>query len=716
MSVGAHPRPLEVEVMEPRRTHGAPLAAVALLVGGCLAEPEVEEIQLSERPSQAVAPYLLDGFQIGPEGTVDLEEGDESGWAARDLVESEASLALARAPRTVPAPPSDLVDMFDRQVEADPAARAEDGRVRITVQVAGQVELPRGLSTLDGSSRGQAIEAAESQAGTLQRDVRQFIDRNGGTVTASLWLGNSIQAEVPSRLVDELRSRADVIAITANASVRMSTYDGDQLRNGTGAAGLIATGVNGDPPGAFRTRLGFVEASGGNNWPLESHPAYQDLAPSNSARYQQVFDCNACTNLILGVCYAWGCLVKTAPVVQQLHATFVSSIAAGSVEQGQDPLQTTTTARVQRSGMASETDLFHYGVNDCDAMGRAIQRAVVDGVNVLNVSAAVGPTSAWCSRTFDCGGVSSAIRSAFNSGTNIIVANGNNGNPGSCNLEFPAYRPEVVGVGALDSSGSTTSYTSLPFATYSSAGGMTIRYSSGSSQTMSGVGLVAPGDYVLRPNVVGPPAGYVATWSLQTSGTSFATPVVTGGAALFIDAARRSGITPDARSVLANLLLMGDRWTGSGSGVLVRGVHNSTGMGRFVQRAPGYAPFAGSGVWGWGGANLMLSTGTNQRTVGSTGPETGVASWRWVTTAFADDLNDVPVDYLIRAVDTCRDPGMVIDTDASFDLRKRISLNASQICPAGGGCRCIRMDIVVLSSPAGGANIVTTDFYAGVAL
>ncbi len=687
-----------------------------------MAEPGALELSLADEEGTTVSqPVLIDGFEFRPDGTVDLQEGDPSGWTASPLPSDREFLEVASERAALRAGGRDgdfhdeRRDDVDALINGDSAARTETGQVRFTIRVAGEVTLPREMTDMIRDDRARVVADAEQQAEAYQHDVRAFVESRGGMVTESLWVGNSLQVEGPVELLEAVREHRDVLDVRVNASLTSSTYDGDQLRNGTGAAGLIATGVNGDPPGSFRTRIGFVEVSNSNNWPMESHAAFQDLAPSNTARYQQVFDCNACTNLILGVCYAWGCLVKTAPVVSDLHATFVSSVAAGSIEQGQDPAQTGLTARRQRSGMASETDLFHYGVNDCDAMGRAIQRAVVDGVHVLNISAAVGPSSARCNRTFDCGGVSAAIRSAFNSGTNVVVANGNGGG-GSCTLEFPAFRPEVVGVGALDSSGATTAYTSLPFASYSSIGGMAIRYSSGSMQTMSGVGLVTPGDYVLRPNFVGPPAGYVSTWSLQTSGTSFAAPVVSGGAALFIDAARRSGSTPDARSVLANLLLMGDRWTGSGSGVLVRGVHNSTGMGRFIQRAPGYTPFAGGGVWGWGGANLVLSPGLNQRTVGTSGPETGVAAWRWVTTAFADDLNNVPVDYIIRAVDTCRNPGMVIDTDASFDLRKRISLSAAQICPAGGGCRCIRMEISVLSAPPGGANITTTDFYAGVAL
>lgn len=673
---------------------------------GCAASSGVEE----ELRSGVI---VESGFEFGPEGTRLIGPGDDSGWRAEGWTEETAALRESRRSGDVDTQSRDeLIALRARELEEalttdrEAARGIYEGQVRVAISLVGAPALPTNMPDLTQDERDRIAAEAEATVRERQRGVRELIEANGGFVTASLWLGNTVQASVARETVDALWRRDDVTDVSVNRNVESFTYEGNQLRLGTGAAPIIAGGVNGDPPGTFRGKIGFIDASSGGNWPLRTHPVFQD-SPGGPTRFVSVMDCNACVGWFGPFCTSWGCATTSATTGTVLHSTFVAGIAAGSIEQGQDPFQTTTTARTQRSGMASETDLVHYGMTDCDAMGRAFQRAVVDGVNVLNMSAGTG---VMCSATADCGGVNAAIRSAFNSGTSIVTAVGNSG-AGGCALAYPSYRPEVVAVGALDSSGSLIAYTSLPFAAYSSGGGMPINVM-GVSQTMAGVGVLAPGDFFRDPTNVASPANYTSAWSLDTSGTSLATPVVSGGQALFIDATRRSGFVPDSRSVLVNTLLMGDRWGITGS--LATGVHVNAGMGRFVQRAPGFAPFTGSGVWGWGGTNLLLSAGTNTRTVGSSGPETGVGSWRWVTAAFADNLNAIDFDYTIQAVDTCLNPGAVIASDNSFDLRKRISLSGTDICPTGpsGSCRCISMRINVLSAPASGVAMTTSDFFA----
>ncbi len=100
------------------------------------------------------------------------------------------------------------------------------------------------------------------------------------------------------------------------------------------------------------------------------------------------------------------------------------------------------------------------------------------------------------------------------------------------------------------------------------------------------------------------------------------------------------------------------------------------------------------------------------------GPENAaVTQWKWATTVFPNDLNAVDVDYTIQVVDTC--PPMpnssgfeVVSQDLSFDLRKRIQLTQTQICPPGRPtCRCLEMRLQVYGAPTSGTMFYSADYY-----
>jgi serine protease len=171
---------------------------------------------------------------------------------------------------------------------------------------------------------------------------------------------------------------------------------------------------------------------------------------------------------------------------------------------------------------------------DCDLFDEvdAIDAAREAGVNVINMSiGGVGTISI----------EEQAVTAAHNAGIVICAAAGN-ANPGRLyvatgdpqtdrqNLYYPAALPEVIGVGAVDNTGSKADF---------------------SNYGESILDLMAPGVdivttvpqykcYLYEGN--GPPYGLA-------SGTSFATPMVSGAAALIL--AHYPGLSPDA--VLARL-------------------------------------------------------------------------------------------------------------------------------------------------------------------
>jgi subtilisin family serine protease len=131
------------------------------------------------------------------------------------------------------------------------------------------------------------------------------------------------------------------------------------------------------------------------------------------------------------------------------------------------------------------------------ALAAAIEECVEAGARILNVSAALTPSAAAGSPA-----LTSALDRAARRGTLIVVAAGNDGIVGGSAL---TRHPWVVPVAACTTAGRPSAYSSFGL-------GIGKR------------GLSAPGD---RITSLAPPDG-AATWS----GTSAATPFVTGAAAL----------------------------------------------------------------------------------------------------------------------------------------------------------------------------------------
>jgi minor extracellular serine protease Vpr len=90
-----------------------------------------------------------------------------------------------------------------------------------------------------------------------------------------------------------------------------------------------------------------------------------------------------------------------------------------------------------------------YGTNGSDAIARAIDRAVEDGIDVVNMSLAIGDATTACDPTYDPSGISAHLRAALDAGV-VFVASAGNETSGACTVAFPAFRPEVISIGALE--------------------------------------------------------------------------------------------------------------------------------------------------------------------------------------------------------------------------------------------------------------------------
>ncbi|XZF61887.1 MAG: S8 family peptidase [Gloeotrichia echinulata DVL01] len=152
-------------------------------------------------------------------------------------------------------------------------------------------------------------------------------------------------------------------------------------------------------------------------------------------------------------------------------------------------------------------------------LARGIEQAVNAGAHVINISGGqlteLGESDGW---------LQNAVRLCQENNVLLIAAAGNNG----CDcLHVPAALPTALAVGAMDAHGQP-----LDFSNW--------------GQTYQTQGILAPGEDIL---------GAIPGGSTQRlSGTSFATPIVSGVAALLLSLQREQGETPDPQKVRQVLL------------------------------------------------------------------------------------------------------------------------------------------------------------------
>ncbi|QSV70873.1 MAG: PatA/PatG family cyanobactin maturation protease [Aphanizomenon flos-aquae KM1D3_PB] len=152
-------------------------------------------------------------------------------------------------------------------------------------------------------------------------------------------------------------------------------------------------------------------------------------------------------------------------------------------------------------------------------LARAIEQAVNAGAHIINVSAGQltdnGEAEGWLDR---------AVQLCKDNNVLIVAAAGNDG----CEcLHVPASLPTVLAVGAMNDQGKPIDFSNW-------------------GESYQNQGILAPGEHILGAK----PGG----GAQKLSGTSFATPIVSGVAALLLSLQVQRGETPDPAKVRAVLL------------------------------------------------------------------------------------------------------------------------------------------------------------------
>ncbi|HBK21206.1 MAG TPA: peptidase S8, partial [Planktothrix sp. UBA10369] len=152
-------------------------------------------------------------------------------------------------------------------------------------------------------------------------------------------------------------------------------------------------------------------------------------------------------------------------------------------------------------------------------LSRAIEQAVNNGAHIINVSAGQltdeGEAETWLEK---------AIQLCQENNVLLIAATGNDG----CEcLHVPASLPTVLAVGAMDDQGKPVDFSNW-------------------GEAYQKQGILAPGKDILGAK----PGG----GTIKLSGTSFATPIVSGVAALLLSLQIKRGEKPDPQKVKNALL------------------------------------------------------------------------------------------------------------------------------------------------------------------
>jgi serine protease AprX len=365
--------------------------------------------------------------------------------------------------------------------------------------------------------RRKVVAIAQFNASVSERRARALVRRHHGRVTNRLPAINGLAIRIPARQARVLRSNKKVLNVTLDARVRSTSVDGGSLATSypktIGADKLWAAGITGKG-------VGVAVIDSGINGDM---PDFENADGSSRIT----------ANVIAspGTTHAGD---KVG------HGTHVAGIIAGNSFNRDlgDP------ARGGYVGIAPEANLVAIKVADDDGNSTvldvisALQFAVDHqdelNIRVINLSVSADTPASYLDDPLDA-----AVEFAWHAGIVVVAAAGNRGDVADAVRFAPGNDPYVISVGATDETNSfdPSDDTVAPF--------------SSRGITQDGVAkpdVVAPGVRIVAPLAIGSgfetlcPQCIVGNY-LRIGGTSAAAPIVSGAAALLLQA--RPELNPD---------------------------------------------------------------------------------------------------------------------------------------------------------------------------
>lgn len=168
---------------------------------------------------------------------------------------------------------------------------------------------------------------------------------------------------------------------------------------------------------------------------------------------------------------------------------------------------------------------------------------------------------------------------------------------------------------------------------------------------------------------------------------------------------------------MTNVLLQGD-WTQYPMFETSTGdILSRFGFGNVRWHWPSFADL--TAPWAWETRSFFVESGKTYvwpLTANLLPTPYGTKQFKWAVTSLPTNLDNVEMDYTLQIYDTCPLPGggasaELLYQDLSFDIRKRIQLSASDVCPQGHAhCRCLEMRAQVWTAPTTGTYLFSAAY------
>jgi serine protease AprX len=365
--------------------------------------------------------------------------------------------------------------------------------------------------------RRKVVAIAQFDPGVSERRARALVRSHHGRVTERLPGINGFAVRLPARQARALGRSRRLLNVTLNARIRANGVDGVSLATNypktVGADKLWAAGITGKGVGVAVIDSGI---SG-------DMPDFENADGSSRIAANVIASPGA-----------------TSPGDEIGHGTHVAGIIAGNSfnRPVADP------ARGAYVGIAPEADLVAIKVADDDgystvldvigALEFAVEHKDALNIRVINLSVSSDTPASYLNDPLDA-----AVEFAWHAGIVVVTAAGNRGDAADAVRYPPGNDPYVISVGATDEV-STVDPSDDTLAPFSSRG-----------ITQDGVAkpdLLAPGAHMIAPLAMGSafqdlcPQCVIGSY-LRIGGTSAAAPVVSGAAALLLQA--RPELNPD---------------------------------------------------------------------------------------------------------------------------------------------------------------------------
>ncbi|MEZ4301738.1 MAG: S8/S53 family peptidase [Polyangiaceae bacterium] len=543
-------------------------------------------------PRPEYARYIADP-QSAPEGLLygesdDVDAGDDVMIVRRIVTEREDLSTEHVDEREV-----DEAELKDRNKDSGLFHRIEDGiwnrvrsgeiditsnqpvRVIFELKDVPRLRLPKLRDTAAGgllytgldvaAARERAILDRKVAMQKLQAPISQAMAAVGGKVTYSSWTAGTVEGIVPASAIDLLARRGDVFSVDYNEIDAETGYKGDDIYTATKGDQFEGShsgfgGLSSKHSSTSRILMGIREPC------LDvDTPALLSTSASSSSR-ADFFDCDenaSCTGT-----------VEDCSATDD-HGTHVVGLALGDFMDNQDSAVSATNAR-QMTGTCQECQLAYLQDQNLDDRNRTLDKACELGVDIY--SASWGTTSISCDGN---GSYDSNLEALVDCDAVFVVAAGNFGSGSGCSTSYPADDPWTFTVGGVDTSGTCDTAAEWYTSTCDHASGASIGGASYDSGTGDASLIDLAGPYTHSGLIAENTANPVTMEG--GSGTSYATPTVSGLMAMMMDWYQDNVST----SIFFNnrmrnfMLLMGDRSTGTaGTSRLINDTSIHWGAGR----------------------------------------------------------------------------------------------------------------------------------------